>query len=68
MMELPMSDDTPLSPLRRILCSHSNALRVAAWMQEDGFETAVIATNEPLQPWRVVDAVLLSIEYTRVCA
>ena len=68
MMELPMSDDTPLSPLRRILCSHSNALRVAAWMQADGLETAVVATHEPLQPWRIVDAVLLSIEDTRVCA
>jgi hypothetical protein len=68
MMELPMSDDTPLSPLRGILCSRSNALRVAAWMQEDGFDAAVIATNEPLQPWRIVDPVLLSIEDTRVCA
>lgn len=67
-MELPMSDDTPLSPMRRILCSHSNALRVAAWMQKDGCETAVIATDEPLQPWRIVDAVLLSVEGTRVCA
>ena len=68
MMELTMSDDTPLSPLRGILCSRSNALRVAAWMRQDGFEPAVIATDEPLQPWRIVDAVLLSIEDTRVCA
>ena len=68
MMELPMSDDTPLSPLRRILCSQSNAVRVAAWMRQDGLEPAVIATDEPLQPWRIVDAFLLSIEDTRVCA
>jgi hypothetical protein len=68
MMELTMSDDTPLSPLRGILCSRSNALRVAAWMRQDGFEPAVIATDEPLQPWRIVDAFLLSIEETRVCA
>lgn len=68
MMELTMSDDTPLSPLRGILCSRSNALRVAAWMRQDGFEPAVIATEEPLQPWRIVDAFLLSIEDTRVCA
>lgn len=67
-MELPMSDEIILSPLRRILCSHSNALRVAAWMREDGFATAVIATNKPLQSWRIVDAVLLSSEDTRVCA
>jgi len=68
MMELTMSDDTPLSPMRGILCSRSNALRVAAWMRQDGFEPAVIATDEPLQPWRIVDAFLLSIEDTRVCA
>jgi len=67
-MELTMSDDTPLSPLRGIMCSRSNALRVAAWMRQDGFEPAVIATDEPLQPWRIVDAFLLSIEDTRVCA
>ena len=67
-MELPMSDDTPLSPLRRILCSRSNAVRVAAWMRQDGFEPAVIATDEPLQPWRIVDAFLLSIEDSRACA
>ena len=67
-MELTMSDHTPLSPLRGILCSRSNALRVAAWMRQDGFEPAVIATDEPLQPWRIVDAFLLSIEDTRACA
>jgi len=63
-----MSDETPLSPLRRILCIRSNAVRVAVWMRQDGLEPAVIATDEPLQPWRIVDAFLLSIEDSRACA
>jgi hypothetical protein len=68
MMVLLMSDATPLSPLRRILCSRSNAVRVAVWMRQDGLEPAVIATDDPLQPWRIVDAFSLSIEDTRACA
>lgn len=39
-----MSADTPLSPLRRVLCSRSNAVRVAAWMRLDGIHTDIVAT------------------------
>ena len=53
MMELTMSDDTALSPLRRILCSHANAVRVASWMRRDGIDTAIVATSDPLQPWLI---------------
>jgi hypothetical protein len=51
-----MSDATPLSPLRRVLCSHSNAIRVAAWMRRAGIETDIVATGAPLQPWQVIEA------------
>jgi len=36
-----MPDDTPLSPLRRILCSHANAIRVAGWMRREGCKLIV---------------------------
>lgn len=45
----------PLSPFRRRLCSRSNAVRVAARLTATGEHVAVVATPEPLQPWRVVD-------------
>jgi hypothetical protein len=44
-----------LSPLRRRLCSRSNAVRVAAHLTAVGEHVTVVATPEPLQPWRVVD-------------
>lgn len=66
-MELTMPDDTPLSPLRRVLCSHSNAVRVARWMRRDGIDTAIVATDDPLQPWRIVEATAASHEDTRAC-
>jgi hypothetical protein len=67
-MEVPMSDATPLSPLRRVLCSHSNAIRVAAWMRRAGIETDIVATGAPLQPWRVIEANISTPKDTRVCA
>lgn len=63
-----MTEDTTLSPLRRILCSRSNALRVAAWMQRDGISTEIFATGEPLQPWRIVEARNAPQLETRACA
>ena len=45
----------PLSPFRRRLCSRSNAVRVAARLTAAGEHVAVVATPEPLQPWRVVE-------------
>ena len=66
-MELPMPDDTPLSPLRRVLCSRANAIRVARWMRRDGIDTAIVATGDPLQPWLVVEATTATHEDTRAC-
>jgi hypothetical protein len=63
-----MSVDTPLSPLRSVLCSHSNAIRVAAWMRRAGIETCVVATGARLQPWRVIEAAITTPEDTRACA
>jgi hypothetical protein len=68
MMDMPMSADTPLSPLRRILCSRFNAVRVAAWMRLDGIHTDIVATDEPLQPWRIVETTAALIEDARACA
>jgi hypothetical protein len=68
MMELPMPDDTSLSPLRRVLCSHANAVRVAPWMRRDGIDTAIIATGDPLQPWRLVHATTVAHEDASACA
>jgi len=62
-----MSDDTALSPLRRVLCSHANAVRVASWMRREGIDTAIVGTGDPLQPWLIVDATAAS-EDTRACA
>ena len=45
----------PLSPFRRRLCSRSNAVRVAVRLTEAGEHVAVVATSDPLQPWRVID-------------
>jgi hypothetical protein len=66
-MESTMSDDTALSPLRCVLCSHANAVRVASWMRRKGIDAVVVTTGEPLQPWLVVDATATS-EDTRACA
>ena len=66
-MALTMPDDTPLSPLRRVLCSHSNAVRVARWMRRDGIDTAIVGTDDPLQPWRIVEATVTNQD-TRACA
>lgn len=68
MMELTVPDDASLSPLRRVLCSRANAIRVARWMRRDGIDTAIVASDDPLQPWRIVEATTASHEDTRVCA
>jgi hypothetical protein len=68
MMDSPMSADTPLSPLRRILCSRSNAVRVAARIHLDGIQTDIVATGEPLQPWLIVETTAALIEDARACA
>jgi hypothetical protein len=67
MMELTMPDDTSLSPLRRTLCSHANAIRVARWMRRDGIETTIVATGDRLQPWRIVEATTTNQDI-RACA
>ena len=67
-MDIPMSADTPLSPLRRILCSRSNAVRVAACMSLDGIHTDIVATDEPLQPWLIVETTAALIQDARACA
>lgn len=67
-MDIPMSADTLLSPLRRILCSRSNAVRVAAWMRLDGIHTDIVATGEPLQPWLIVETTDALIQDARACA
>jgi hypothetical protein len=63
-----MSADTPLSPLRRVLCSRSNAVRVAAWMRLDGIHTGIVATGDPLQPWLIVETTAAMIQDVRACA
>lgn len=62
-----MPDDASLSPLRRMLCSRANAIRVARWMRRDGIDIAIVATDDPLQPWRIVEATATSQD-TRACA
>lgn len=44
-----------LSPLRDRLCSRKNADLVARRLQDDGIRAFVTASNQPLQPWRVVE-------------
>jgi len=68
MMDSPMSADTPLSPLRRVLCSRSNAVRVAAWMRLDGIHTDIVATDEPLQPWLILETSDALIQDAHACA
>ena len=63
-----MSADTLISPLRCVLCSRSNAVRVAAWMRVDGIHTDIVATGDPLQPWRIVETTAALIEDARACA
>ena len=67
MMKLTMPDDTSLSPLRRTLCSHANAIRVARWMRRDGIDAAIVATGDRLQPWRIVEATTTNQDI-RACA
>ena len=55
MMEPIMNDTAALSALRRALCSQSNALRVARRMMEHGSDVIVVASHDPLQPWRVTE-------------
>lgn len=62
-----MSDDAPLSALRRVLCSHANAVRLARWLRRDGIDTAIEATGDPLQPWRLVEAAAIAHEDVRAC-
>jgi hypothetical protein len=63
-----MSADTPLSPLRRVLCSRSNAVRVAAWMRLDGIHTDIVDTGDQLQPWLIVETTAAMIQDVRACA
>lgn len=67
-MDTAMSDDMTLSPLRRVLCSHANAVRVAGRMIADGLATRVIAIDDPLQPWRAVEAHEAEDRRSRACA
>ena len=67
-MDSPMSADTPLSPLRRVLCSRSNAVRVAAWMRLDGIHTDIVATGDPLQPLLIGETTATMIQDVRACA
>ena len=62
-----MPDDPCLSPLRHVLCSHANAIRVARWIRRDGIDIAIVATGDPLQPWRIVEPTLTGQEI-RACA
>jgi hypothetical protein len=55
MMEAIMNDTAALSALRRTLCSRGNALRVARRMMEHGIDAVVVASHDPLQPWRVTE-------------
>lgn len=64
---MPPSADT-LSPLRRQLCSHENALRVARRMTGDGIAVTVVATGDPLQLWRVVETDAAPNLEVRACA
>ena len=57
-----------LSPLRRQLCSRDNALRVVHRMSEVGIAVIVVATSDPLQPWRVVESNVAANPETRACA
>jgi hypothetical protein len=50
-----MNETAALSPLRRTLCSQSNALRVARRMMEHGIDVIVVASHDPLHPWRVTE-------------
>ncbi|WP_238995195.1 hypothetical protein [Sphingomonas solaris] len=61
-----MTSDT--SPLRRTLCSRDNALRVARRMTDDGIPTVVVASNEPLQPWCIVEFDAADHPEIRACA
>ena len=54
-MDIIMTDDTFLSGLRSVLCSQSNAIRVAARMRDDGVAAHVVGTGNPLQPWLTVE-------------
>jgi precorrin-6B methylase 1 len=68
MMDPSMSADTNLSPLRRVLCSQSNAYRVATRMQADGQAVCVVATGDPLQPWRTMETSEAVDQESGVCA
>lgn len=52
-----MTTHQPLSPLRRQLCSYDHAARLADAMANAGVDVAIVSTIDPLQPWRVVEAV-----------
>ena len=50
-----MTKEPRLSPIRRVLCSQTRAMRVAARMRADGAAAHVAATGDPLQPWRAIE-------------
>jgi hypothetical protein len=58
---MPRNHDTPapLSPIRSRLCSRANAQAVADRMFAAGARhVSVVRTEEPLQPFRVVPAIV----------
>ena len=57
-----------LSPLRRQLCSRHNALRLVRRMSEVEIAVIVVATGNPLQPWRVLERDIAASPEIRACA
>ncbi|KPH63573.1 hypothetical protein [Novosphingobium sp. ST904] len=56
MTQIPIRTFSPLlSPLRAVLCSRAHAIRVAGHMADEGLAVSVVATLDPLQPWRVIE-------------
>ncbi len=56
MTQIPIRTFSPLlSPLRAVLCSRAHAVRVAGRMVDAGLAVSVVATLDPLQPWRVIE-------------
>lgn len=56
MTATPIHTLSPVLSLKRaVLCSRAHAIRVAARMRRDGMAVSVVATRDPLQPWRVIE-------------
>lgn len=67
-MDIVMTEEPLLSPIRRILCSHAHAMRVAARMRADGVAVHVVATHDPLQPWRTIELAKVEEREVTACA